>query len=140
MEINNESTIMKLFASSIDKSGEKELTANQLTELINYLKSDPQYADIIASLEDQVNPNQQYSLSQVSGWSKVNLQSTTLSSLVGNSTLYSNSGEQFYNLMDTIFYEQENKDGTASDQIDLSVLNDNFGVTTGLAATINKAR
>lgn len=141
MEVNNDSAIMKVFGSTLPKSNESSLSANQLSDLVEYLKSYPEYIDIISSLESQVNSSQKYTLNKTSGWSQVNLQSSTLSSLVGASSLYSNSGDKFYSLMDNLFYQQESKDGSSSDQIDLSMLSSNeLGVTTSLAATINKAK
>lgn len=141
MEVNNDSTIMKVFGSTLSKSNESSLSANQLSDLVEYLKSYPEYIDIISSLESQVNSSQKYTLNKTSGWSQVNLQSNTLSSLVGASSLYSNSGDKFYSLMDNLFYQQESKDGSSSDQIDLSMLSANeLGVTTSLAATINKVK
>lgn len=141
MEVNNDSAIMKVFGSTLPKSNESSLSANQLSDLVEYLKSYPEYIDIISSLESQVNSSQKYTLNKTSGWSQVNLQSSTLSSLVGASSLYSNSGDKFYSLMDNLFYQQESKDGSSSDQIDLSMLSANeLGVTTSLAATINKAK
>lgn len=141
MEVNNDSAIMKVFGSTLPKSNDSSLSANQLSDLVEYLKSYPEYIDIISSLESQVNSSQKYTLNKTSGWSQVNLQSSTLSSLVGASSLYSNSGDKFYSLMDNLFYQQESKDGSSSEQIDLSMLSANeLGVTTSLAATINKAK
>ena len=151
MEVNNQTDLLNLLnqstattATNTDTSNDSNLQdIGSFSDLLAYLKNDPQYKDIVEQLEPQANSSQKYSSKPVAGWDKLNLQSDAAIDWTGLQAVYTNS-QQFYSLMDTLFSQQESQNssnGSSVDQIDFSTLLDNsYGPTTSLAAALQQKK
>jgi len=144
MEINNIVNLLTDTSTKTDNTtqntADSEQGANSLQELIDSLRNDPQYKELFANLDSQAIGKQTYSTQPGNGLAQVNLQSNMLTDWLGVQNVYTKS-QQFYSLMDTLFYSEENQDGGYGvDQVDFSTLqqDSSYGVTTGLAAALQK--
>lgn len=144
MEINNIVNLLTDTTTKTDNTtqnpADSQQGANSIQELIDSLRNDPQYKELFANLDSQAIAKQTYSTQPGNGLEQVNLQSSMLTDWLGVQNVYTKS-QQFYSLMDTLFYSQETgDDGSGVDQVDFSTLqqDSSYGVTTGLAAALQK--